>query len=332
MVSPVNYIITFLLQRCLQGIVVLFVISLIAFAIQDNLGDPLRELVGQAVSELERENLRKEMGMTDPFAQRYTRFLADALAGDLGMSYQFKEPALKVILEKFPATFELVLGTAFIVVLLAIPIGCFCATKPDAILSRAVMGLSIVGISVPVFLTGIFSIYYFSVVKEWLPSFGRGDTVRVLGWESGFLTADGLSHLILPCLTLSTIMLPLFIRLVRSEMMGVLEQPYIRTAWAKGLKKRRVWFKHALKNTLLPVITVGGVQFGSLLAYTVLTETIFQWPGMGFMFLDAVNRVDTPLIVAYVVVVGIIFLVTNTLVDLTYRIVNPTVDIQGEQT
>jgi peptide/nickel transport system permease protein len=186
---------------------------------------------------------------------------------------------------------------------------------------------SIIGISVPVFLSAIFSIYLFSVVLGWLPSYGRGETVTLLGWESGLLTVDGLRHLILPCTTLSALMLPLFIRLVRSEMIEVLQASYIQTARAKGLRNRKIWLGHALKNTLLPVVTVAGIQFGSLLAYTVLTETIFQWPGMGFLFLDAINRVDTPLIVAYLMVVGFIFVITNILVDLTYRLINPLVEV-----
>jgi len=172
------------------------------------------------------------------------------------------------------------------------------------------------------------SIYIFSVELGWLPSFGRGETVEILGgWTTGFLTWDGLVHLFLPCIALSSIMLPLFIRLIRAEMLEVLESEYVRFAWAKGLQPKRIWFLHALKNTLLPVITVGGVQIGTLIAYTILTETVFQWPGMGFLFLEAVNRVDTPLIIAYLIVVGLIFVITNTVVDLIYGLVNPTVKL-----
>lgn len=319
---------TFLTQRILQGTFVLLVISLIAFLIQDNLGDPLQEMLGQSVSEAERDSLREQLGLNDPLLIQYGHFLKKSVQGDLGTSYHFKQPALEVILEKFPATFELVLGTAMLVTLLSIPLGCYCAIRNKSRTSRVIMVSSIVGISVPVFLTGIFSIYLFSVRLGWLPSYGRGTTVELFGWESGFLTVDGLRHLVLPCVTLTSIMLPLFIRLVRSEMLETLHKPFIQTAWAKGLRGRRVWFVHAFKNTLLPLVTVGGVQFGSLLAYTVLTETIFQWPGMGFMFLEAVNRVDTPLIVAYLMVVGVIFVTTNTLVDLTYRLINPMAEVE----
>ncbi|MCB1829029.1 MAG: ABC transporter permease, partial [Gammaproteobacteria bacterium] len=271
--------------------------------------------------------LRNEMGLNDAFVVQYWRFLKKAVQGDLGNSYFFKRPALEVILEKLPATLELVFGATLIILFLSLPIGVYCAINPRGWLAKAMMGLSIVGISIPVFLTAIALIYLFSIYLGWLPSFGRGETTLIWGYETGLLTLDGLRHLILPSVALSSIMLPLFIRLIRSEMMEVLEQEYIRFAWAKGLKPQRIWFLHALKNTLLPVITVGGVQIGTMIAYTILTETVFQWPGMGFLFLEAVNRVDTPLIVAYLIVVGLIFVLTNTLVDLIYGLVNPSVQL-----
>ncbi len=327
---PIDYLV-FAGKRLLQATLVMFVISLIGFSIQDNLGDPLRELLGQSVSEAERNALRDEMGLNDPFFVQYGRFLTNAVQGDLGTSYFFKRPALDVIADKFPATLDLVIGATLIIVLISVPVGVYCAIRPHAWPARAVMGISIIGISIPVFLTAIFSIYLFSVTLGWMPSFGRGeDLVEVFsGWKTGFLSKDGLAHLVLPCIALSSIMLPLFIRLIRSEMREILESEYVRFAWAKGLAPRRVWFLHALKNTMLPVITVGGVQIGTMLAYTILTETVFQWPGMGFLFLEAVNRVDTPLIISYIIVVGLIFVVTNTVVDLLYTWVNPTVKIAG---
>ncbi len=318
----------YLVKRLFQAAAVMFVISLISFAIQDNLGDPLRELVGQSVSEETREELRDELGLNDPFLAQYGRFLGNAVRGDLGTSYFFKEPALTVILKKLPATLELVAGATIIIIGLSIPLGVYTAIKPNSIMSRLIMGISIVGISVPVFLTAIGMIFLFSVELRWLPSFGRGDTVDVIGyWSTNFLTLDGWQHILLPSVALASIMLPLFIRLIRSEMMETLQSEYVRYAYAKGIAPRRIWFVHALKNTLLPVITVGGVQIGTMVAYTILTETVFQWPGMGFMFLEAVNRVDTPLIVAYLIVVGFIFVVTNTIVDLIYGLVNPTVKL-----
>lgn len=318
----------YLVKRVFQAIAVMFVISLIAFAIQGNLGDPLRELVGQSVSEEVRQQLRDELGLNDSFVQQYLRFAGNALQGDLGTSYFFKEPALDVILKKLPATLELVFGATLIIIGLSVPLGVYTAIKPNAILSKVIMGLSIVGISVPVFLTAILMIFVFSVEFGWLPSFGRGDIVHVWGyWETNFATLDGWLHIVMPSIALASIMLPLFVRLIRAEMMEVLQSEYVRYATAKGINPWRIYFVHALKNTLLPVITVGGVQIGTMVAYTILTETVFQWPGMGFMFLEAVNRVDTPLIVAYLIVVGFIFVVTNTIVDLIYGLVNPTVNL-----
>lgn len=320
----------FLIRRLFQAMVVMFVISLLSFSIQDNLGDPLRELVGQSVSEEQRQQLRDELGLNDPFITQYLRFAGKALQGDLGTSYFFKEPALQVILKKLPATLELVFGATLIIIFFSVPIGVYAAIKPESWFSKCAMGLSIVGISIPVFLTAILAIYLFSVELAWLPSFGRGVTEHVFGsWETGFLNADGLLHLLLPCVSLASIMLPLFVRLIRAEMMEILQSEYVKYAWAKGLSPVRIWFVHALKNTMLPVITVGGVQIGTMVAYTILTETVFQWPGMGFLFLEAVNRVDTPLIVAYLIVVGAIFVITNTVVDLIYGLVNPTVKLAG---
>ncbi len=319
--------IAFLIRRLAQALVVMFIISLVSFSIQDQLGDPLREMLGVSVSQVERNKLREEMGLNDPFMVQYWRFLKKAVHGDLGDSYFFKRPALEVIMHKFPATFELVLGATLIILTLSIPIGVYCAINPRSWFTKLMMGLSIVGISIPVFLTAIMLIYLFSIYLGWMPSFGRGQTVMLGEWETGLLTSDGLIHLILPSIALSSIMLPLFIRLIRSEMMECMEQDYIRFARAKGLSNRRIWFLHALKNTLLPVITVGGVQIGTMIAFTILTERVFQWPGMGFLFLEAVNRTDTPLIIAYMIFVGLIFVVTNTLVDLIYGLVNPTVKL-----
>ncbi len=318
----------YLVKRFFQAIAVMFVISIISFAIQDNLGDPLRELVGQSVSEEVRQELRDELGLNDSFLVQYSRFAWNALHGDLGTSYFFKEPALTVILKKLPATLELVLGATVIIIGLSIPLGVYTAIKPNSLATRIIMGFSIIGISVPVFLTAILMIYLFAVELRMLPSYGRGDLVHLFGyWSTNFGSWDGLKHILMPSLALASIMLPLFIRLIRSEMMETLESEYVKYAYAKGIAPRRIWFVHALKNTLLPVITVGGVQIGTMVAYTILTETVFQWPGMGFMFLEAVNRVDTPLIVAYLIVVGFIFVVTNTIVDLIYGVVNPTINL-----
>ncbi|MCJ8348786.1 ABC transporter permease [Moritella sp.] len=321
---------TFLIKRLFQALIVMFVISLVAFSIQDNLGDPLRELVGQSVSEAERQALRDELGLNDPYMTKYSRFLVNAVQGDLGTSYFFKRPAAEVILDKLQATLELVFGAALIIVFVSIPLGVYSAIHPKSTLTKIIMAVSSIGISVPVFLTAIILMYIFSIELGWLPSYGRGETVNIMGWNTGFLTKDGLLHLILPSVSLASIMLPLFIRLVRSEMLEALSSEYIKFAKAKGLSLNKIYYIHALKNTMLPVITVGGVQIGTMIAYTILTETVFQWPGTGFLFLEAINRVDTPLITAYVIFVGLIFVVTNTLVDLLYGVINPTVNITGK--
>ncbi len=323
--------IAFLVRRLVQAAVVMLVISVLSFSIQNHLGDPLRELVGQSVSEEIRDALRTEMGLNDPFLVQYWRFLGNAVKGDLGTSYFFKRPALEVIMDKLPATIDLVMGATFWILVFSIPVGAFAAINPKHWFSRLSMGFSIVGISIPVFLTAIFLIYVFAVELGWLPSYGRGDTVTLFGvWTTSLLTGDGLRHLLLPSISLASVILPLFVRMIRSEMMEVLETEYVKFAWAKGLPRQRVWMVHAFKNTLLPVVTVGGVQIGIMVAYTILTETVFQWPGMGFMFLEAINRVDTPLIVAYLIVVGLIFVITNTVVDIVYGLVNPMVKLVGK--
>lgn len=319
----------FIVRRITQAVFVMLVIGFIGFSIKQQIGDPVRDIVGISVSVAERDALRDELGLNDPFLVQYGRFLVNALHGDLGHSFFFKKPCLDVILAKAPATIELVLVSSLIIVILSIPIGMFAAISPKSWFSRITMGISIVGVSIPVFLTAILLIYVFAIQLNWLPSYGRGATVNLWGWQSGFFTLDGLKHLVLPSIALSSIMLPLFIRLIRSEMMEVLETEYVKFAWAKGLLKKRIWFLHAFKNTLLPVITVGGVQLGILIAFTILTETVFQWQGMGFMFLEAVERSDTSLLVAYIVFVGALFVVVNTVVDIIYGLVNPTVRIAG---
>jgi peptide/nickel transport system permease protein len=320
----------FIVRRIIQSIIVMLVISLVGFSIQHQIGDPVRDLVGERVTPAEREEIRDQLGLNDPFYIQYFRFLKNACKGDLGLSFFYKKPALEVIISKAPATLELVIVTSIILIMVSIPVGIYCAIYPKRLLSRVAMAFSTVGVAIPVFLTAIALIYLFGVELNWLPSFGRGETVNIGGWwESGLLTWDGLQHLILPSISLSSIMLPLFIRLIRAEMMEVLETEYIQFAWAKGLRRKRVWFIHAFKNTLLPVITVFGVQLGIMFAFTILTETVFQWQGMGFMFLEAVERSDTSLLVAYLVVVGVIFVLVNTVVDIIYGTVNPMVRITG---
>ena len=319
----------FLGQRLIQAMLVMLAILIISFAVRSALGDPLREIMGEAVPEAERAKLARELGLDAPWPVQLARYLGNAATGDLGTSYVYKRPTAEVILAKFPASFELVLGASLIVLLLSVPTGIYCAVQPDAFGARLILSLSVLGISVPVFLTGIFLITIFSVWLGWLPAFGRGDTVDLGFWETGLLTRDGLAHLILPALTLSSIMLPLFIRLVRGAMLDELSHDYVRTARAKGARPLRVWLSHALRNALLPLVAVGGLQVGTLIAYTLLTETVFQWPGMGFMFLEAVTRADVPLITTYLVFVGLLFVITNTLVDILSLMLDPRISFEG---
>jgi peptide/nickel transport system permease protein len=324
----------FIIRRTTQAIFVMLVISMIGFAIKNKIGDPVRDMVGERVTPAERAEIRDQLGLNDPFAKQYIRFLKNAAHGDLGLSFFYKKPALEVIIAKAPATMELVFGAGLIIVLISLPLGVYTALRPRSFLSRFTMGFSTLGVSMPVFLTAIMLIYIFGVQLHWLPSYGRGDTVDLFGngwWQSGFFTLDGLKHLILPCVSLASIMLPLFIRLIRSEMMEVLETEYIKFAWAKGLPPMRIWMVHAFKNTLLPVVTVFGVQIGIMFAFTILTETVFQWQGMGYMFLEAVERSDISLLITYLIVVGSIFVIVNTVVDILYGLINPTVRIAGRK-
>jgi len=322
----------FTVRRVLQAIIVMLIISFIGFALKQNVGDPVRELTGISVSAAERDAIREKLGLNDSFLIQYGRFLKGAvLEGNIGQSFFYKKPAMEVIMSKAPATIELVLCCSLLIVILSIPMGIYSAIYPRRLLSRLIMGLSTIGVSVPIFLIAILLIYVFAIELNWLPSYGRGQTVNVWGWESGLLTLDGLKHLILPTTALTALMLPLFVRLIRSEMMEVLETEYVKFAWAKGLPRVRIWFVHAFKNTLLPVITVGGVQIGTMIAFTILTETVFQWGGLGFLFLEAVERADTSLLVAYLIFVGIIFVVVNTVVDIIYGLVNPMVRITGRK-
>ena len=321
----------FLIKRAIQAFVVMFIISIFCFLVQDSLGDPTRELAAMSMSDAERLDLKESLGLNDSLLVQYGRFAGRALQGDLGNSYFFKEPALTVIMKKLPATLELAFAASFLIITISIPLGVFTAIRPRHWFSRFTMAASVIGISIPVFLTALGLIFIFSVTLGWMPSFGRGEVVHIWGyWSSNFFSWDGFVHIVMPAIALSSIMLPLFIRLVRAEMLEVLSSEYVKFARAKGLGPGPVYLKHALKNTMLPVITVGGVQIGIMVAYTILTESVFQWPGMGFMFLEAVNRSDIPLITAYIMFVGFVFVVVNTLVDMLYGMINPMVDLVGK--
>jgi peptide/nickel transport system permease protein len=321
----------FIARRAAQALLVMLAIATIAFAVRQSLGDPLREIVGEVVPEAERAQLRRELGLDAPWPLQLARYLGNAATGDLGQSYIYKRSTLEVVLAKFPASFELVFAASLIILLISLPAGIYCAIRPDSLFARSILTFSVLGISVPVFLTGIFLIAIFSVWLGWLPAFGRGETVSIGAWETGLLTLDGWKHLLLPAVTLSSIMLPLFIRLVRGAMLDQLGSDYVRTAHAKGVSPLRVGLNHALRNALLPIVALGGLQIGNLLAYTLLTETVFQWPGMGFLFLEAVTRADIPLITTYLVAVGFLFVVTNTLVDMVSLWLDPRISLEARR-
>lgn len=323
----------FILRRVGQALIVMLVISFIGFAVKHTVGDPVRDMVGVSVSKEEREALRSELGLNDPFLVQWARFLKNAAQGDLGPSFIFKKPTLEVIAERFPATLELVLASTLIIILVSVPVGVYAAYRPRSVFTRLAMGASTLGVSIPVFLTAILLIYLFAVHLAWLPSFGRGPLTPLFGvlWESGLTSWEGLSHLVLPAIALSSIMLPLFIRLIRAEMTEALETEYVKFARAKGLSEFRVVMVHAFKNTLMPVITVGGVQLGTMIAFTVLTESVFSWPGLGTLFIQAIDRADTSLLVSYIIVVGALFVTVNTLVDILYGFINPMVRIAGRK-
>ena len=318
----------FVAWRVAQAMLVMLAILVIAFAVRSSLGDPLREIMGEAVPQSERAALEAELGLDAPWPVQLARYAGAAATGDFGSSYIYKRSTLEVILSKFPASFELVLAASVLALLLCVPAGIYCAVRPNALGAKLVLGLSTLGISIPVFLTGIFLITIFSVWLGVLPAFGRGETIQIGPWSTGFLSTDGLEHLVLPAVTLSSIMLPVFIRLVRGAMLDELGRDYVRTARAKGAGHLRVWLNHALRNALLPLVAVGGLQVGTLLAFTLLTETVFQWPGMGFLFLEAVTRADIPLITTYLIVVGLLFVVTNTIVDLLSLYLDPRISLE----
>ena len=314
----------FLLRRLMQACFVMVIISVISFSIQDKLGDPVQQMVAMTVSPEERNQLRNELGLNDGFFVQYWRFAKGAVQGDLGTSYYYKEPTLDVILEKLPATLELALCAIIIVILVATPCGVLAAIKPKHILSRLLMVISSIGLSVPIFIIAILMVYIFSIELNMVPSFGRGQTTEVFGlWESGLVTKDGLKHLLLPSLSLAIALMPIFVRLIRAEMMEVLQSEYIRFAWSKGLSAPRIYFVHALKNTMLPVITVGGIQAGTLVAYTILTETIFSWPGIGKWMIDSISRRDYFAVQGGIVLIASIVMMVNLLVDFMYGLINP---------
>ncbi|RLE68688.1 MAG: ABC transporter permease [Thermoprotei archaeon] len=314
----------YLVRRIAQGVVVLFIVSFICFVIFQYMGDPAWALAGRYATPKQLEMVRKKLGLDKPFYIQYLIFIKNALRGNFGMSFVSRLPAMQVILERLPATFELALMAMIIAVSFGVGLGVLVSVAPNSPLSRLIMAGSLLGISIPTFLTGILLIMVFAVELRWLPPFGRGEVVRIFGnWRSGLITWDGFKHLLLPALTLSTYQLAVLLRLTRAGMMEILGEEYIKTAWAKGLPQRAVLFKHALRNALIPVVTMIGLQFGELIAFSIVTETVFQWPGMGNLLLSAIFESDQPVIVSYITFVSLVILSLNLLVDILYVFINP---------
>jgi len=315
---------TYLTRRLIQGVIVLLAVSFVCFIIFRYMGDPVIAMAGQYATEAERDEIRKIVGLDQPPHVQYWRFLTNALHGNFGISYETRLPALGLIVERIPASAELAASAMVFAFTVGVGLGVLVSANPQAWLSRAVMAGSLGGISIPTFLIGIVLIMVFAVQFGILPPFGRGETVN-LGdwWSTNFLSLDGLQHLILPAFTLGMYQLAVLLRLTRSGMREVLTTEYIKTAWAKGLSPARVVFKHALRNVLIPVVTVAGLQFGDLIAFSLVTETIFQWPGLGNLLLTSLYESDQPVIVTHISLVAAFILTINIVVDLLYAILNP---------
>ena len=319
----------FIFRRLVQAIVVMLTVAFIAFMLFQYVGDPVTNLLGQDATPEQRQQLRADLGLDKPFPVQFAAFVGNAVQGEFGLSLRQGRKVSSLIAERFPATLELAMAAAVIALIIGVPMGVYAALRRGNFMAQAMMTFSLLGVSLPTFLIGILLILVFAVTLKVLPSFGRGEVVSLGGWTTGFLTVDGLKHLVLPAITLSIYQLTLIMRLVRSEMLEVLRADYIKFARARGLHTRAVYFGHALKNTLVPVITITGLQLGGLIAFAIITETVFQWPGMGLLFIQAVQFADIPVMAAYLCLVALIFVLINLLVDLLYFAVDPRLRIDG---
>jgi peptide/nickel transport system permease protein len=315
--------IAFVLQRLAQAVVVMLAVGLIAFALFRFVGDPVVFMLGQDATPEDRARMTHDLGMDRPFYVQYASFIARAVRGEFGLSLRQLRPVSTLLRERLPATLELSLVAALLALVAGIPMGVYTALRRNSWLSQLMLAVSLIGVSLPTFLIGILLILVFAVNLGWLPSFGRGETVTLGWWTTGLLTASGLKALILPAITLGLFQMTLIMRLVRSEMLEVLRTDYIKFARARGLSDRAIHFGHALKNTLVPVITVTGLQLGSIIAFAIITETVFQWPGMGLLFIQSVTFADVPVMAAYLCLIALFFVVINLVVDLLYYAVDP---------
>ena len=313
----------FILRRVIQAIVVMVVVAYIAFLLFQYVGDPVVFLLGQDASPAQIRQLRSDLGLDQPFFVQFWHFLVNAAQGEFGLSLRQGAKVSRLISERFPATLELALVAALLALLIGVPLGVYSALRRGSFLSQVFMVVSLLGVSLPTFLIGILLILVFAVTLGWFPSFGRGETVQVGWWSSGLLTRDGWHHIVLPALTLAIFQLALIMRLVRAEMLEVLRTDYIKFARARGLSNRAIHFGHALKNTLVPVMTITGLQLGGLIAFAIITETVFQWPGMGLLFIQAVTFADIPVMAAYLCLIALIFVLINLVVDMLYFAVDP---------
>ena len=314
---------TFILKRLGQSVLVMAVVSAISFSLFNFVGDPVNNMVGQDATREQRLEIRDALGLDDPILTQYVRFMGNALTGEFGLSYRIKQPVDELIMARLPATLELVFVSAIIALVVGIGLGVYTGIRRNSWISRGILSVSLVGVSLPTFIIGISLIYIFAVHLRWLPSSGRGGTVELGWWKTSLLTMDGWRSIILPAITLSLFQLTLILRLVRAEMLEVMRTDYIKFARARGLSERAINFTHALRNTLVPVITIIGLNIGGLIAFSVITETVFQWPGTGLMFIQAVDFVDVPIMAAYLVFVALLFVLINLVVDLLYLFIDP---------
>jgi peptide/nickel transport system permease protein len=318
----------FILRRLAQAVIVMLTVAFLAFMLFQYVGDPVTNLLGQDATQEQREQLRRDLGLDQPFPVQFAKFVGNAVQGEFGLSLRQGRKVSALIAERFPATLELAVCAALVALAVGIPLGVYAALRRGSFGSQLAMTVSLLGVSLPTFLIGILLILLFSVLLKWLPSFGRGDVVTIGAWTTGLLTLDGWRHLVLPAITLSVFQLALILRLVRAEMLEVLRTDYIKFARARGLQDRAVYFGHALKNTLVPVITITGLQLGGLIAFAIVTETVFQWPGMGLLFIQAVQFADIPVMAAYLCLIAVIFVVINLTVDLLYFAVDPRLRVE----
>ena len=312
-----------IISRFFQSLIVLLVVGLIAFGMFRFVGDPVENLLGQERTEQDIASLREQLGLDQPFVVQYVRFLGNAARGEFGISYKYSQPVGRLIAERLPATLELAFVSGVFAFVFGVLFGVYTALRRKGVIANTVMTLSLIGVSLPTFLIGILLIWVFAVELGILPSFGRSGVVQVGGWSTSFLTASGWQSLILPAITLGLYQMTLIMRLVRSQMLEVLKTDYIRFAHARGISRRSVYLRHALKNTLIPVMTITGIQLGSIVAFAIITETVFQWPGVGLLFISAIQFVDIPVMAAYLMLVSLFFVAINFTVDILYAIADP---------